>query len=263
MIRLLSLLLLFGIIFVFPVFVLVLYAASSAWSFPDIIPSLYDSRSITYLWIHKRDISASLLASCGYSFATILVTLLISVLPAKLFARTCFSGKTILEGLFLAPALIPPMAFAMGAHYIFIFLNISDTFVGVVLILSLYSYPYMLRALTAGYQTYGENYALCARNMGASALRILLTIEIPLLLPAIVAGGTIVFLVSFSEYFLVFLIGGGTVPSYAGYIFPLLNSSDKSVASLLTLLFIFVPILLFFCIDRLIYSTYRKRGMMV
>ncbi len=263
MIRLVSLLLLFGAMFVFPVFVLVFYAASSAWTFPEIVPSAFDSRSINYLWVHKEDISVSLLVSCGYSFVAILVTLIMSIWPAKLFSRTCFRGKTLLEGLFLAPALIPPMAFAMGAHYIFIYLDIADTFAGVVLILSLYSYPYMLRALTAGFQTYGENYALCARNMGASALRILLTIEIPLLLPAIVAGGTIVFLVSFSEYFLVFLIGGGTVPSYSGYIFPLLNSSDKSVASLLTLVFIFIPILLFFCLDRLIYSTYRKRGMMI
>ncbi len=262
MIRLFSLLLLFGLIFVFPVLVLVFYAASSAWAFPEVIPSAYDLRSLTYLWIHRGDIAVSLFSSCGYSFGAILVTLLLTVLPAKLFARTCFTGKTLLEGLFLAPALIPPMAFAMGAHYIFLYLGISDTFIGVVLILSLYSYPYMLRALTAGYQTYGEDYALCARNIGASALRILLTIEIPLLLPAIVAGGTIVFLVSFSEYFLVFLIGGGTVPSYSGYIFPLLNSSDKSVASLLTLVFLFIPVLLFFIIDRLVYATYRKRGMM-
>jgi putative spermidine/putrescine transport system permease protein len=262
MIKLISLLMLFGMLFVFPVFVLFFYALSSSWSFPEVIPSTYDLRSFKYLLIHKEDIGVSLLVSTVYSLGTVLVTLLMTVWPAKLFARTTFSGKTILEGLFLAPALIPPMAFAMGAHYIFIYLNLSDTFVGVVLILSLYSYPYMLRALTAGYQTYGENYALCATNMGASFLRILFTVEMPLLLPAIIAGGTIVFLVSFSEYFLVFLIGGGTVPSYSGYIFPLLNSSDKSVASLLTLVFIIVPILLFLIIDRLIYVNYRKRGMM-
>ncbi len=262
MIRLLALLLLFGLIFVFPVLVLFFYAASSSWAFPEVVPAEYDMRSLVFFWLHKKDIGISLLASCAYSFGAVFLTLLLTILPAKLFARVNFTGKTALEGLFLAPALIPPMAFAMGAHYIFLYIGVADTFFGVILILSLYSYPYMLRALTAGYQTYGEEYALCARNIGASALRILVSVELPLLLPAIVAGGTIVFLVSFSEYFLVFLIGGGTVPSYSGYIFPLLNSSDKSVASLLTLLFIFVPIFFFFCIDRLIYATYRKRGMM-
>lgn len=262
MTRLVTLLFLFSLVFISPVLVLGFYAVSSSWVFPEVIPSSFDLRSLDYFWLHKKDIAVSLLFSCGYSLGAVLLTILITVFPAKVFARVSFQGKTLLEGLFLAPALIPPMAFAMGAHYIFLYLHISDTFFGVVLILSLYSYPYMLRALTAGYQTYGENYALCARNMGASPMRILLTIEIPLLLPAIVAGGTIVFLVSFSEYFLVFLIGGGTVPSYSGYIFPLLNSSDKSVASMLTLLFVFIPILLFLTIDRLIYASYRRRGMM-
>ncbi len=262
MMRLAFVLVFLFLAFVSPLVVLLLYAASSSWSFPDILPAAFDSRSIDYLFQHKKDIGLSMLVSCGYSFAAILVTLLITLLPAKVFARTSFSGKMVLEGLFLAPALIPPMAFAMGAHYFFVRLGIADTFAGVVLILSLYSYPYMLRALTAGYLTYGEELALCARNMGASNSRILLTIELPLLLPAIIAGGTIVFLVSFSEYFLVFLIGGGTVPSYSGYIFPLLNSSDNSVASLLTLLFVFVPIVLFIVIDRLVYGIYRKRGLM-
>jgi ABC-type sulfate transport system permease component len=120
----------------------------------------------------------------------------------------------------------------------------------------------MLRALTAGFQSYGDKYALCARNIGASTLRILFAVELPLLLPAIVAGGTIVFLVSFSEYFLVLLIGGGAVPSYSGYVFPLLNSSDRSVASLLSLIFLVIPVLLFFCIDRMLFITYHRRGMM-
>ncbi|MEE4240994.1 MAG: ABC transporter permease subunit [Desulfopila sp.] len=262
MMRLVSVLLFLFLIFVSPLVVLFFYAASSSWTFPDILPASFDGRSIGYLFSHGKDISVSMLSSCGYSFAAVLVTLLMTILPAKVFARTVFPGKMVLEGLFLAPALIPPMAFAMGAHYFFVLFGVADTFAGVVLILSLYSYPYMLRALTAGYLTYGENLALCARNMGASTTRILLTIELPLLIPAIVAGGTIVFLVSFSEYFLVFLIGGGTVPSYSGYIFPLLNSSDNSVASLLTLLFVLVPVLLFIIIDRLVYGIYRKRGLL-
>ncbi len=262
MIRLIFILAIFVLLFVFPVIVLVLGALSSSWAFPEILPASFDMRSLRYLSVHSHDIALSLFSSCLYSFGTVVLTFVMTILPAKLFARTSFRGKSLLEGLFLAPALIPPMAFAMGAHFIFLRLGIADTIGGVILILGIISYPYMLRALTAGYQTYGENFELCARNLGASSWRTLLLVEIPLLLPALIAGATIVFLVSFSEYFLVFLIGGGTVPSYSGYIFPLLNSSDKSVASLLTLVFLLLPITFFFIIDRLIYSVYRKRGML-
>jgi putative spermidine/putrescine transport system permease protein len=252
----------FILLFGLPVVVLLLNAFSSSWAFPEVVPAVFDTRGISYLAAHSGDIGLSLLSSCGYSLGTVGLTFAMTILPAKRFAGPAFAGKHFLEGLFLAPALIPPMAFAMGAHLIFLRLGMSDTVVGVIVILSVISYPYMLRSLTAGYQVYGPNYALCAKNLGASPLSIFFKVELPLLLPALLAGATIVFLVAFSEYFLVFLIGGGTVASYSGYIFPLLNSSDKSVASLLTLVFLLLPISLFFIIDRLIYSAYRRRGMM-
>jgi len=258
--RLFTLLLLFVFLFIVPLAILAVYSLSSSWYYPDIIPKKFDNRALVFLQHHWQDISVSLLSSTLYSIATVCLSFVMVVLPAKVFARCSFTGKYLLEGLFLAPALIPPMAFAMGAHYVFIHIGLADTRAGVVIVLSLFSYPYMLRALTAGYQVMGENYELCSRNMGAGTLRLLISIELPLLFPAIIAGGTIVFLVSFSEYFLVFLIGGGTVSSYSGYIFPLLNSSDKSVASLLTLLFLVVPILLFISIDRVLLGVYRKRG---
>ena len=252
----------FLLIFVFPVIVLLLGAFSSSWNFPEVFPATFDLRSLHYLAQHGQDIGISLLSSCLYSFGTVVFTFAMTILPAKLFARTDFFAKNFLEGLFLAPALIPPMAFAMGAHFIFLRLGLADTTLGVILILSIISYPYMLRALIAGYQAYGDNYWLCARNLGAAPLRILWAVELPLLLPALLAGATIVFLVAFSEYFLVFLIGGGTVPSYSGYIFPILNSSDRSVASLLTLIFLVLPIAFFVLLDKLIYSAYRRRGML-
>jgi len=259
--RLIPLLLVLGVLFGLPLAVLGLSALSSSWSFPQVFPESYDRRAIDYLVLHWHDIGIGLLSSFAYSMAAVWLTLLLCIFPARLFARAEFFGKTVLEGLFLAPALIPPMAFAMGAHYILLIVGLADTICGVVLILGLYSYPYMLRALTAGFQTYGDTLILCARNIGASSIRILLTVELPLLIPAIVAGGTIVFLVSFSEYFLVFLIGGGVVPSYSGYIFPLLNSSDKSVASLMTLLFLVVPLMLFVVVDRFVLAAYRRRGL--
>lgn len=259
--RLVLLLSLFTIVFLSPVIVLVIYSFAPSWSFPEIVPEVFNTRSFTFVYDHRKNIGFTLLSSCTYSFLTIALTLLMTILPANVFARNEFRGKYLVEGLFLVPALVPPMAFAMGAHYMFIHIGLADTLPGVVLVLALFSYPYMLRALMAGYQVCDERYGQCARNLGASNFRVLLNIELPLLLPAVIAGGTIVFLVSFSEYFLVMLIGGGNVPSYSGYIFPLLNSSDKSIASVLTLLFLAVPILLFILVDRLLNSMYRKRGL--
>lgn len=246
-----------------PLLVLVLYSAAPWWRFPDIIPHRFTFSSFDFLISQKNEIGISVLSSLLYSFTTVIAAFIISVLPAQVFARREFRGRVFLETILIAPALLPSISFAMGAHYIFLKSGIADSFAGVVIILTTVSYPYMLRALTAGFITYGEEYALCARNLGAGPFTILFRVELPLLLPSIISGGTIVFLVSFSEYFLIFLIGGGIVPSYSGYIFPYLGSSEHSTASILTLIFIAIPFLLFLGIDIFLKLYFNRRHMQV
>lgn len=248
-------------VFVFPLTVLILYTVSPGWTYPALIPDEWNARSYRYLAAYYRSIGLSLLSSSAYSIATVICTFFISLFPASVFARREFRGKNLLESVSLAPALVPAITFSMGIHYLFIKIGIADTMTGIILVLSIFSYPYMLRSLIAGFIAYGEEYEICAKNLGAGLLRRIIRIDLPLLLPSIVAGGTVVFLVGFSEYFLVFLIGGGTVPSYTGYLFPFLNSSDRSIASLLTLVFMVIPIILFVSIDRILDYVYRRKGM--
>lgn len=251
------------IFFILPPVVLLIYSFAPVWNYPDIIPQKFGSASFDYILSQKSGIIFSIGSSFLYSMATVLFTIIITILPAQVFARKKFRGRVLLETVFIAPALLPAMSYAMGAHYMFLKIGLSDTFVGLVLILSTVSYPYMLRALTAGFIAYGEEYSLCSKNLGAGFFRTLFQVELPLLLPSIISGGTIVFLVSFSEYFLVFLIGGGVVPSYSGYLFPFLNSSELSLASLLTLIFFVVPFVLFLIIEMFLTVYYKRRFIQV
>jgi putative spermidine/putrescine transport system permease protein len=196
-----------------------------------------------------------------FSLLTVVVTFFMCLLPSAAFARTEFKGKSLLEGLLLTPALVPPMTFAMGLHFLFIRFSLAESLMGVVIVLAMFSYPYMFRALVAGFQAMGQEYRICASNLGASALTIIFCVELPLLIPAVVAGGSVVFLVAFSEYFIVFLIGGGSVPSFTGTLFPLLSSSNRSLAAILTLLFLLIPIALFLMVDTALLAVYRKKGM--
>lgn len=249
------------LLFAFPLVVLALYAAAPGWNWPHVWPDQLSTRSLEYLVSQHRTIALHLLWSTGYSLTTVACTLLLCVLPAHHFARREFRGKTVLEALLLAPALVPAMTFSMGVHVLFIHSGLADTTPGVILVLTTFSYPYMLRALITGFQSYGEEYDLCAKNLGAGRWTRLIKVELPMLAPAMAAGASIVFLVAFSEYFLVFLIGGGAVPSYTGFLFPLLNSSDRAVGSMLCLLFLVVPIVLFVAMETILARTYKTRGM--
>lgn len=246
---------------VLPLAVLVLYAVAPGWRYPDLLPAEYDLRALRFMVSQADRVAGHLFSSLAYSLAVVVLTFLISIAPAHHFARRRFKGKALLEGLLLAPALVPSMAFSMGVHFLFIKIGLADTFIGVVLTLTVFSYPYMLRALTAGYQAFGERYEMCASNLGAGPMQRFIEVDFPLLMPSAIAGGSVVFLVAFSEYFLVFLIGGGAVDSFTGYVFPYLTSSDRSTGSVMTLLFLAVPVSLFILIELVVVRVYRKRGM--
>ena len=252
------LIILFWIVFLFPLGVLLLYSVSGQWRFPELLPETVNARTFFYLKENVGPIMTHMGSSFLYSIEAVILSTLFSLLPAEFLARNDFSGKNIVESFLLAPSVLPVMTFSVGIHVIFIRLGFSDTHFGVALILAIYSYPFMLRALIAGFATIQPDIITCARNLGAGFWQILWQIEIPMLLPALTAGGSIVFLVAFSDYFLVFLIGGGSVPSYSGFLFPFLNSSDWSLASGLTLLFIFLPVLLFWVLDMTVNRLYKK-----
>jgi len=256
-----STLMILFLLFVAPVVVLLLTSLAPSWRYPDIWPAAFSLQGIGYIARHHEQIIGSLAASFGFSLLTVVVTLPMCLPPAAVFARRTFPGKALLEGMLLTPALVPPMTFAMGLHFVFIKFSLTETLAGVVLMLAMFSYPYMFRALVAGFQTMGEDYRICARNLGARPLTITWRVELPLLIPAVVAGGSVVFLVAFSEYFLVFLIGGGNVASFTGTLFPLLSSSNRSLAAILTLIFLILPIALFLVVDSILAWAYRRKGL--
>jgi ABC-type spermidine/putrescine transport system permease subunit II len=244
-----------------PVVVLALYAAAPGWSWPHLLPQDFSARAVQYLWQQRAEIGRHIGTSLWYALLTTGLSFVLCLAPARHFARCTFRGRALLEALLLAPALVPVMTFSMGVHHVFIITGLADTVTGVVLVLTVFCYPYMLRALTAGFASFGEGYDLCARNLGAGWWLRLTRVELPLLTPAVVAGASVVFLVAFSDYFLVFLIGGGVVPSFTGYLFPLLSSSDRALASALSLVFLVIPVVLFVLVELLVARVYRRRGM--
>lgn len=240
------------VLFVIPVLALMVQSGAPGWRWPDLWPTRFAPHAFAHLHAAWPRMLLHLASSTGYALLVTLLTFILCVAPARALAFGHVRGGPVLEGLLLAPALLPAMSFALGLHETLVRVGLADTLPAVVLVLATVSYPYMLRALMAGWLTVGEDYRACAANLGADALTILWRVELPLLMPAAVAGGSIVFLVAFSDYFLVYLVGGGNIPSFTGYLFPVLQSDDRALGALLTLLFMMVPLALFAITERLV-----------
>lgn len=251
---------LFFLLVLFPFLLLLVGSFSGRWPYPRVFPETLSLRGWFFAVESLRPILISLGTSTLYSFCSALLSVVLCWYPAKFLARNRFRGEGILEALLLSPALLPSISFSMGIQVVYIFAGISDTFAAVVLVLALTSYPYVLRSLKTGFLACPSQYNECAANLGARHFQQLLQVELPIVLPSVFSGAFIAFLVAFSEYFLVFLIGGGRVAGYTGYLVPFITGSDRNVASVLTLLFLVIPLALFISQELFLRAYYSRKG---
>lgn len=158
---------------------------------------------------------------------TLLVTL-ISLPLAWLSTRYEFRGKTLASALLLVPMVLPPFVGAIGIKQIlgeYGVLNSllraagllgggrtldwlgSTSFLPVTLIEALSLYPIMYLNATAAMANVDPAMEEAAENLGCTGWRKFRRITLPLIMPGLFAGGTLVFIWSFTELGTPLLLG--------------------------------------------------------
>ncbi len=147
------------------------------------------------------------LATC-----TTLLTTLIALPLAVLSAGYKFPGKSFFNAAVLVPMILPPFVGAIGIRAILgrygalnsvLGMNLDilgdAKFWGVVLVQAFSLYPIMYLNATAALANLDPALDEAAEGLGASWARRFFTITLPLIRPGLFAGGTIVFIWSFTE----------------------------------------------------------------
>lgn len=158
----------------------------------------------------------SLLLAC----ATTSMTLLIALPLAFISDRFLFPGKGLMSSLILVPMILPPFVGAIGIKQILgqygalnslvIELGLrpsgwtfdwlaANQFWGVALIQSLALYPIIYLNAVAALANVDPAMEEAAQNLGCTGFRRFFKITLPLIKPGLFAGGTIVFIWSFTE----------------------------------------------------------------
>lgn len=159
--------------------------------------------------VYAEGLLNSLLIALG---TTTLVTLL-AVPLAWLSNRYDFPGKPALGALLLVPMILPPFVGAIGFQQIFgpyggfnalLGLGAVDwlgqaRYAGVVALQALALYPIMYLNAAAALANVDPAMEEAAENLGCSGFRKFRRITLPLIMPGLFAGGTIVFIWSFTE----------------------------------------------------------------
>lgn len=152
-------------------------------------------------------------------FSTALA-ILIAMPLAFMSDRYLFPGKTILSAMILIPMILPPFVGAIGVKQILgqrgalnaLLENIGlmnpempvdwlgdSRLLGVIIMNALHLYPILYLNLVAALANVDPAMEEAAENLGCTGLRKFCKITLPLIMPGMFAGGTIVFIWSFTE----------------------------------------------------------------
>ncbi|MHA3773955.1 ABC transporter permease [Verrucomicrobiota bacterium sgz303538] len=152
--------------------------------------------------------------------ASTALTTLIALPLAWIADRYSFPGKRLLTGLILVPMILPPFVGAIGVRQIFgqygaLNSLLTDAgilsqggtidwlgggrFWGIVFLNALHLYPILFLNLTAALANLDPAMEEAAENLGCTGWRKFRRVTLPLLIPGLFAGGTIVFIFAFTE----------------------------------------------------------------
>ena len=242
-----------------PLVVIMIWSFANNWPWPEIFPSSFGLRGWTYFFDPSSKSISTLLFSVFLSFVVTLVTLAITTPAAKALAFYQFKGKRFIEILVFVPIIVPTVTVAMGIHVQFIKMGLANSFLGVVLIHLIPCIPYSIRILQSVFEIVGEKMEIQAKVLGANNFQTFWYITFPMILPGILSAGSIAFIVSFSQYFLTFLIGGGKIITFSMLMFPYIQSGDRMMGSVYSIVFILTTLLFLMIIEKLTNKFYQDK----
>lgn len=151
--------------------------------------------------------------SLRVAFWSVLISLPPAVAVAMLLARGRFPGKTLFDAFVHLPLVLPPVV--VGFLLLLLFgrqgplgawlddwfgLVIAFKWTGAALAAAIMGFPLMVRAIRLSLESIDLKLEAAARTLGADAMRVFLTVTLPLALPGIFTGMLLSFARSLGEF---------------------------------------------------------------
>ena len=140
--------------------------------------------------------------------ATVLVTIVVSVLGAYSVSRLEFFGKRAVHFLFLSVYLFPPILLAIPLFVAFSKMGLRGELWVLVFVYIAQTLPICVYMLRNYFETVPVSLEEAAEVDGATRLQVIRKVTLPLALPAIAATGLFVFMIAWNEFLfaLLFLV---------------------------------------------------------
>lgn len=215
---------------------------------------------------------ASLLLSFRLAACVAAILLVVGLPLAYWLAYSNWRGKFLLEALVALPLVLPPtvlgfyVLLALGPHgpvgkisEALFHRGLAFTFDGLILASVLYSFPFTVQPLIAGFESIDRRLLDASAVLGASRFRTFAKVILPLSLPAVVTAAVLSFAHTLGEFGVVLMVGGdlpGVTRTVSIDIYDRVQSMEYAQANRMALLLLAIS----FVVLATVYGMNRHAG---
>ena len=202
--------------------------------------------------------------------ATVIATSL-GTLAALGLSRPHMPFKGIIMAILISPMIVPLIISATGMFFFYSHVGnfLEDTmgldknFVGyvkVILAHSVLGIPFVIITVTATLVGFDNSLTKAAANMGANPVKIFFKIQMPLILPGVIAGGLFAFITSFDEVVVVMFVGSTNQKTLPWQMFTGLREQISPTILAVATILVVISIALLITLEMLRRRSERLRG---
>ncbi|MEX0962348.1 MAG: ABC transporter permease [Simkaniaceae bacterium] len=205
----------------------------------------------TLKWYQKLLHSSELWSSFFNSFliASIATCLSLFFCGLLIFYLDCGGRAKRYIPLFFGSLIIPETVLAVSLLSYFAFFKISLGLLTLIISHTVLGLGFVIPIVYTRYQDLDHNLREVSLDLGASTLTTFFKITLPLLRPAMIATGLLVFIISFDDFILSYFCSGSSVQTLSLYLLSLLRQGITPVVNALSAVLLILSsllVLLFF-----------------
>jgi putative spermidine/putrescine transport system permease protein len=223
---------------VLPMIPLAIWSVAHGWRFPALLPLEWSGAAWAYALSGASGVGQSIGVTFWIAFCATLLSVLLGVPAGRALGLYQFRGKALVELILLAPIIVPGIAVGLGLQTVFIGLGLTGSVTGVVIVHLIPALPYMTLVMAGVFAGFDMEVEAQASSLGASRWQIWWHVTLPAVLPGIITGALFCFLVSWSQYILTLLIGGGRVITLPLLLFNFAGAGRNDITGAIALIYI-------------------------
>ena len=200
-----------------------------------------------------------------------LVSVSLGTLAAIGLSQSHVPFKRAITAILISPMIVPLIISATGMFFFYSHVGnfLEDTmgldknFVGyvkVILAHSVLGIPFVLITVTATLVGFDNSLTKAAANMGANPVKIFFKIQMPLILPGVIAGGLFAFITSFDEVVVVMFVGSTNQKTLPWQMFTGLREQISPTILAVATILVVISIALLITLEMLRRRSERLRG---